>query len=150
MKDSFIRKHNGFTLLELLMVMAIMVILLGIISVKLKPMLRTGLAYDIRRKSDVKQLENALTQAMIDRISPPNNIPSSEANAKWICQYTYKGIDCIDPPLGGIDLSYLVPDYLSDIPVDPIIETDDLSGYKIYKDGSFFYIIAPYLEQLPD
>ncbi len=144
------RQRPGFTLLELLIVVAILGILMGIVAVKLRPMFHMGLTYDVRRKSDVRQLRYALTQALIQNVLPPANISYGEKNAKWICQYSYKGLNCVNPPVEGIDLSFLVPDYLSDIPVDPAVTDPALSGYKIYKDGAFFIIVAPNTGTLPN
>lgn len=140
------RSRNGFTLIELLIVMAILSVLIGIVMIKLKPFQRAEQAYDIRRSSDVRQLEKALIQAMIDGHVPPSNIQSRPENAKWICQYSRRGLDCIDPPIDGVDLSYLVPTYLPAIPSDPVHGTGGITGYRMYKDGAFFLIEARYAE----
>lgn len=131
--------HRGFTLIELLIVIAILAILITIALVKFRPFQRISQAYDLQRKSDVRQMQHALLQAMIDG-HLPQNIPERKESSKAICQYSYRGFQCINPPISGVDLSYLVPDYIPSIPKDPIYGSGALTGYKIYKDGVFFII----------
>ena len=110
--------------------------------------LYSGLTYDVRRRMDTVQLRKAMQQAVIDgAIEIPEEVPKREADAKWICQYSVKGINCLSPPIEGIDLSDLVPVYLKDIPVDPELTDENITGYKIYQDGAFFIIVAPHLEE---
>lgn len=139
--------HRGFTLIELLIIVALLSLLVGFTIVKFKPFSRLMQAYDLRRISDVRQLERALTHAMIDGRIPPINIPERREEAKWICQYTYRGLQCLDPPIAGVDLSYLVPVYIPAIPEDPLSSTGGITGYRIYKDGSFFIIEAAFQGQ---
>ncbi|OGJ60455.1 hypothetical protein A3A67_03025 [Candidatus Peribacteria bacterium RIFCSPLOWO2_01_FULL_51_18] len=124
--------------------MAILGILLGFVAIKLRPFERVGSAYNLHRRSDAKQLQTALIQAMIDGHIPPKNVPQDKSQAKWVCEYTYKGLNCLDPPISGIDLSYLVPTYIPSIPSDPESATGGITGYKIYQDGAFFIIEAAF------
>lgn len=131
--------RRGFTLIELLIVMAILAILITIALVKFRPFQRISQAYDVQRKSEIRQMQKALLQAMIGG-HLPRNIPERKESAKAICQYSYQGLLCTDPPVSGVDLSYLVPDYLASIPNDPIYGSGAMTGYQIYKDGAFFII----------
>ncbi len=131
--------RRGFTLIELLIVIAILAILISFTLFKFRPFQRFAQAYDVQRKSDIRQMQNALLQAMISGLLP-QNIPEIQGSSKAICQYSYRGLQCTDPPVSGADLSYLVPDYLASIPKNPIYGSGATTGYKIHKEGSFFVI----------
>ena len=68
---------------------------------------------------------------MIDGNAPPAT-PSDANNAINICSGTLTGATCTSSGT-GYDASFLVPDYLIDIPRDPEETNPDVSGYKIYK-----------------
>lgn len=136
--------RRGFTLIELLIVMAILAVLVSVVVVKTGAFKRIGSAYDVRRRADINQLQKALVQAIIKGLPPPKDIPKSRESARWICQYSIHGLQCINLP--GVDLSYLVPDIIPSLPTDPQVNTGATTGYKIYQDGSFFIIFSPTLE----
>lgn len=146
MTDSIASMRRAFTLIELLLAIAIVSALLVGTAAKLKPLERLGIADNLRRSSDIRQLRMALMQAQIDRMELPSNIPYSREEAKWICQYSYRGLTCIDPPIQGVDLSSLVPTYLSAIPEDPRRAGNGVTGYRIYSDGALFFIEAVFTE----
>lgn len=134
--------RSGFTLLELLIIVGIIATLVSIVFLKTKAGSRFKLLRDLQRKNDTVQIEKALEQAMIDEQLPPT-IPQGKEQAKWICSYSMRGLNCTNYPVAGVDLSYLVSGYLPDLPSDPKNQTGSITGYKIYKDGDFFFIIAP-------
>lgn len=139
---------KGTTLVEVLIVVAILFALLSIVLTKTNALKHVGLVYDIQRHIDTLQLKKALQQAVIEgEITIPKQIPQREADAKWICQYSVRGMSCLDPPIEGIDLSGLVPVYINEIPKDPEFVDKNITGYKIYQDGAFFIIVAPYLDE---
>lgn len=53
-------RSEGFTLLELLLVVTILGMLMGILLTALRPAFLFGQSRDARRKSDLKQIQNAL------------------------------------------------------------------------------------------
>jgi prepilin-type N-terminal cleavage/methylation domain-containing protein len=141
------RKSSGFSLVEVMLVVAIISILTAGVITKTNILKHLGLTYDVQRQYDIVQLRKALLHALIDGIELPTNVPREESQAKWICQYSKQGIECVAPPIDGIDLSKLVPAYLPEIPEDPEFGDTDIAGYKIYRDGEFFIVMSPFLEE---
>ena len=130
MKRCMTRSHKGFTLLEILLVVAIISILAGIVIVAINPARQLGSTRDAQRKSDIGTIYKAVNQYLIDNGHYPTTITTTLTP---IC----------DPAKSctGIDLSSLVPVYLSAIPKDANATTD--SGYEIAKVGTNVYLEAP-------
>jgi prepilin-type N-terminal cleavage/methylation domain-containing protein len=85
------KKEKGFTLLELLVVVALIVILAGIVIAALSPARERG--RDARRQTDIKQIQLALEAYFQVNNEFPTNIYA-----------------------GGI----LEPNYINKVPVDPV------------------------------
>lgn len=110
-------RQEGFTLLELLVVVAILGILASIAFALLNPAALFGQSRDTRRKSDLKQIKTSLQLYYNDNKSYPNN-------DTWITNATaWFGIGG-----GGPDL---VPSYIKSMPGDP----DSTKTYD-YRDSS--------------
>jgi prepilin-type N-terminal cleavage/methylation domain-containing protein len=107
---------KAFTLLEILLVVGIIAILAGIVIVAVNPSKQIATVRDAQRRSDIKQLQSAVTQYYISNFEYPTGIT---ADATEICATgeapSPSGLPCTDL----IDLSVLVPTYLPSIPVDP-------------------------------
>lgn len=108
------RNRTGFTLIELLVVISIIAMLSSIIlsSVNTARMK----ARDTRRIEDLKQIQNALELYRNDNNGMyPQAIASSFDNNSWV-------------NLGN----YLVPKYISKLPIDPINDALINKGYTYY------------------
>jgi prepilin-type N-terminal cleavage/methylation domain-containing protein len=134
---------SGFTLLEILLVVGIIAILAGIVIVAINPSRQLAAARDTERRSDLKQINNALLQYYIDNQSFPDTVVSDTLTE--ICNSgSGDGLDC---PANTIDLSVLVPTYLAAIPTDPNGYTASTTGYHIALNGSHKpYLKAPNTE----
>lgn len=131
--------RKGFTLVELLMAVAIIGVLAAIVIIAINPTKQLNEAEGAGSNVAKRELENAIVQYIIDG-NTFTGLPSTMANAVDICRSGIAGSACTDAPVNGYDLSPLVPDFLADIPQDPD-ETDlNLSGYRIYLTGSFVKI----------
>jgi len=128
--------RKGFTLLELMLVIGILGILSAIVLVAINPTKQLNDARNVSRGAAIREIENAISQYIIDG-NTLSGIPTIKANAKEICQTTLTGVDCTNPPVSGMDLSILSPDYLTSIPLDPNQSGSLITGYRIYKSGSF-------------
>lgn len=126
------KRKRGFTLLELLGVVALIGALTagGIVAMRPREQFRT--VWDARRVKDIANLEHALQQyAFADPLGRyPNNesIPASEAAAVAICkQGVENGIE------NCVNLDALVGRFITAIPFDSVEPCDDLTGYEVYR-----------------
>ncbi|OGI83407.1 hypothetical protein A2997_01660 [Candidatus Nomurabacteria bacterium RIFCSPLOWO2_01_FULL_36_10b] len=135
MKKQLMQK--GFTLLEVLLVVAIIAILAGIVILAINPNKQLADTRDTQRQSDVNTILSAVYQYSIDN----NGIPASITDAATeICMTD--GV-CA----GLIDLSDLTTDetYLVSIPSDPQCPSacdENGVGYTIEKTANGRIVVA--------
>lgn len=118
-------EKKGFTLLEILLVVAAIAILAGIVILAINPAKQLGDTKDAARRADVNTILNAVYQYAIDNNGAiPATISSTTTE---ICM---TGGTCD----GLIDLSALTKDekYLVSIPVDSSTNENG-TGYEIVK-----------------
>jgi prepilin-type N-terminal cleavage/methylation domain-containing protein len=133
---------KGFTLLEILLVIGIIAILAGIVIIAINPSKQLATVRNTERKSDIKQIESAITQYYIDNSRYPTSLTG---NLTEICDTgslsttTGSSIDCT----GLMDLTPLVPTYITAIPKDPSATTTDRAGYQIVLTNNKIGLSAP-------
>lgn len=120
---------NGFTLIEVLLVIAILAILAAVVIIAINPAKQLGEARDTQRRSDVRAIVDALQQYSIDnRGEYPDSVP-------WGGECLQDGLDiCIyGQACDGSNLDVLADEqkYLTDIPIDPSMEPEEVTGYLI-------------------
>ncbi len=131
-----IQSPRGFTLLEILLVVAAIGILAGIVIVALNPAKQLGDTRNAQRHSDVATILNAVFQYSIDNNGAvPASIPTGTCSATTgeIC--ATGAASCT----GLADLGVLTTNqkYLTAIPQDPQGGTDaDGAGYSIVKNAT--------------
>jgi len=133
-KAYLLKLKKGFTLLEILLVVGIIAILAGIVIIAINPSKTLATVRNAERRSDLKQIDSALSQHYIDYARYPT---STESGLQEICNtgsipYPHIGIDCT----GYLDLSILVPTYITAIPRDALASTSSSTGYIVYKHSS--------------
>jgi type IV pilus assembly protein PilA len=125
---------KGFTLIEILLVVAIIAILAGIIIIAVNPNKQLKEAHITQRKSDVNTLLNAVYQYAVDNkgAMPGANIPVAPSAAIEICSLTVSAT-CIADGLADLSALISTQTYLTSIPVDPAGNTTNGVGYTIQK-----------------
>ena len=111
----FLNSKRGFTLLEILLVVAMIAILAGIVIIAINPAKQMAEARNAQRASDIKTILDAIYQYSIDN---NGNMPGSiTATLTDICYTPAHNGNCS----GYIDLSALTNNerYLTSIPKDP-------------------------------
>jgi prepilin-type N-terminal cleavage/methylation domain-containing protein len=125
--------EKGFTLIEILLVIALIAILSSITIVALNPTKQFGQAKDTTRVSHVNAILNAVNQYSLDNTGVvPSTIPTSTActasSEYEICQTnTVCSV--------GVNLSVLTDAerYLVMIPIDPASTSTEGTGYNIVR-----------------
>jgi prepilin-type N-terminal cleavage/methylation domain-containing protein len=137
-----LRSQKGFTLIEILLVVAAIAILAGIVIVAINPGKQLGDTRNAQRRSDVTTILNAAYQYSLD-----NNgvLPASiTATSTEIC--ASGAASCV----GLVDLSVLTLNqkYIVSIPNEPQKVTVDGAGYMISKSvNGRITVTAQYPEQ---
>ncbi len=133
------KKQQGFTLLEILLVVAAIAILAGIVIVAINPNKQLGDTRNTQRSSDVNALLNAVYQYSIDN---DGNLPAG-------LDSVYSSAQVIGTVASGADTTCtatttltaalnlgtaLAPTYLVTIPFDPMTGSGSNTEYYIDKD----------------
>jgi prepilin-type N-terminal cleavage/methylation domain-containing protein len=116
MKQKIGKKIKGFTLLEILLVIAAIGILAAIVLVAINPNRQIGQVRNAQRRADVNTIYKAIEQYLIDTGSYPAGITTT---LKDICQTGTEQVGGATTCTNKADLRVLVPNYIAGIPVEP-------------------------------
>ena len=142
------KKYNrGFTLLEILLVVAAISILACIVILALNPSKQLGDTRNSQRRSDVTTIINAVYQYSIDN---NGNFPTGLDSVGSSAQVLGTESSGLDSTCGatttvatGLNLlSQLTPTYIVGIPQDPTSGTASNTDYYIDKDGDGRIIVG--------
>jgi prepilin-type N-terminal cleavage/methylation domain-containing protein len=135
------RAVAGFTLLEILLVVAAIGILAGIVILALNPSKQLGDTRNAQRRSDVTTILNALYQYSIDNngnfpsaldsvVGSSQVLGTAVSGCNSVCTATTTIAACAD------FTSALVPSFVVGIPTDPTTGTAAITDYYINKDNT--------------
>lgn len=122
--------RKGFTLIELLIVIGIIGILAAVVLVAINPARQFSLANNSERQSEINAILNAIGQ----------NI--AENRGTFTCAGVTLPEVAAEIGTGGVDLTCLVPTYITAIPTDPkiiatgVAGTDAATGYNVSRDAT--------------
>ncbi|MEI8060834.1 MAG: prepilin-type N-terminal cleavage/methylation domain-containing protein [Candidatus Berkelbacteria bacterium] len=142
------KTKKGFTLLEILLVIAIIAILAAIVIIAINPAKQLADSRNAQRQTDVETVLNATYQYAIDNSGSMPTIPTGSCAlvaANQICKATATGT-CS----AGVDLSVLTTaqKYVTSLPIDPTTSSTDGTGYYISKSANNrITVCAPSAEQ---
>ncbi len=132
---------KAFTLLEILLVVAVLAILAGIVILAVNPSRQLSSVRNAQRYLDVNTIHKAVYQYNIDTGLLPPTVSSTPIE---ICRTGAS--DCT----GLIDLSVLSSStrYLVSLPIDPMTSSANGTGYMIYKTDSGRPVVYSNLAEL--
>lgn len=138
MKNFFLKANsdklkatNGFTLLEILLVVAAIGILAGIVILAINPGKQLGETRNVQRKADVNTILNAVYQYTIDN---NGTLPASIATTSTeICKTGVATSTCASSNFIGLEVITADEKYLVSIPLEPQKIDNNGSGYMIKK-----------------
>lgn len=142
--------NKAFTLIEILLVVAIIAILAGIVIIAINPAKQLADARNSQRWSDVNTILNATYQYAIDHNGDmPTNVAVSNT-----CSTGVGGAEICQTDVGGCsglaDLSVLTDNqvYLITMPIDPQENSSNQTGYYIVQnDDDRIIVCAPAAER---
>ena len=131
--------RQGFTLVELLLVIGIIATLAVVVFVALDPAKRFADSRDARRTSDVETILSAIHQYIIDnKGSFPSGIITDEermlGGSNGGCVNSSGG--CNSGNEACINLLSELSPYLKNIPFDPLNGSESNTQYTVVKDGN--------------
>ena len=127
--------QKGFTLIEILLVVAAIAILAGIVVVAVNPAKQLAATRDSERNSEVGAIAGALYQAQVGEVSLtiPDGTCTPGTAAQKLC--TGAVVSTGDDQC-GVTIAGAVPVYLDSVPTDPQEATANWTGYFIAKNAT--------------
>lgn len=132
-----LREQKGFTLLEVLLVVAIIAILAGIVIIAINPGKQLGDSRNAQRSADVTTILNAVSQYSLDN---NGNFPASITDTPTeICKTGTLAATCTSGSLVDLTVVTTGGKYVGSVPVDPQCPTGcaaNGTGYEISKSAT--------------
>jgi prepilin-type N-terminal cleavage/methylation domain-containing protein len=139
------KRRSGFTLLELLISIAVIGILAAIVIIAINPQQQLANAEDVKRVAHLNAILKAVNQFQIaeGRLPQVGGVEAilveSNPASKEICRYDSSNVFYAFCGLSGYRyVGEIVPKYIAALPIDPDHDPADTWGtdYHIWKDDS--------------
>lgn len=135
-----INNKKGFTLLEILLVIAAIAILAGIVIIAINPARQLAQTRNAQRRVDVETILNATYQYTIDNNGNlPTDAPAIALAATEICKTATLDATCVIDALTNLSQLFENETYIVSIPTDPLCSTVCAAngvGYTILKSAN--------------
>lgn len=149
MFNIFIKKNKsiGFTLIELIIVVAIIALISAISFVAINPSKRIGEAADSTRFLDVDAIKAAIERATVDNGSVPSSLSGLTENIPYMIvmagESTSGEINCenLNGAIAKADILGDISASLPKVPLDPNLpDNSTTTGYFLYKKNNNFFV----------
>ena len=135
--------NSAFTLIELIITIAIIAILAALSFVALNPGKRIGQAKDDQRLTEARSIEEAIDKYTVDNRVLPITIAAA-ANGSYMITIAAAAdqLSCAGVAMDNLNISTELNDYLPSLPLDPNItdESTEGTGYFLVKDENSIQI----------
>ena len=138
-----VKKLRGFTLVELLVTMAIIGILATVSITALNPQRQLAKARDTQRKTDIYSIASAIYQFASEHSGDLPDTDGDPLTSNFPGSVTCIGTGGACFNLGGAgDTEPVVPTYMALMPFDPLTGSGADTGYSVYVDANGRVVVS--------
>ena len=138
-----VKKFRGFTLVELLLTMAIIGILATVSITALNPQRQLAKARDTQRKTDIYSIASAIYQFASEHSGDLPDTDGDPLTSNFPGNTTCIGTWGACFNLGGAgDTEPVVPTYMALMPFDPLTADGADTGYSVYVDANGRVVVS--------
>jgi len=134
------RKYEGFSLIEILIVVGLILILAAVTIVAINPAKHFQDTRNAERSADVSEILNAVTQYTAEEGNVLSDLEQTDGSIPT-CDRVWATAADLSTAIDVSDEGELVPEYIVEIPRDPQA-TGTLVGYRICENGGRVQILA--------